>query len=157
MQAKDFLSLTHEPRGCTGCGKPADVIGVSGSKPLWQQETKGASHNLVAAISKGLLGAVVEGDDELLFVNRDDAIRCSRHDAGKKCKPGKIVFVHPSETRHQHSWVSYYIFAKAAGRPAAGGGSSHDGQPPCLPVASGAWAQLDVAGVRKRTHRAKWP
>ena len=82
MQAENFLSLIHEPRRLTRFGKFADVLGVSSSKPLWQQEIEGASHNLVAAISKGPFGPLVEKDDELFFVNRDNAIWSDRHDAG---------------------------------------------------------------------------
>ena len=106
MQPEDFLSLAHAPRCVTRFGKIADVLGVSSPKPLWQQETEGASSNLLAAISKDPLGPLVEKDDELFFVNRDNAIWSDRHDAGKKCELGKIIVVHVRKSHRQRSQVS---------------------------------------------------
>jgi hypothetical protein len=101
MQPKNFSSLAHEPRRLMRYGKIANVLGVSSSKPLWQQETEGASHNLLAAISKSPLNHLVEKDDELFFVNRDNAIWSDRHDAGKKCELDKIIIVHVGKSRRQ--------------------------------------------------------
>jgi hypothetical protein len=61
-----------------------NVIGVSSPKPVGQQEVEGLSQNLIAPISEGVLGPVVEESDVVLLINCDNGLRSNREEARQK-------------------------------------------------------------------------
>ena len=72
--AEQFTTLAHGSRNVRRFGERLDVSPVGVSKSLGQQHVKRLADDFVFTISKHFLGALIEQEDALVGINRDNRV-----------------------------------------------------------------------------------
>jgi hypothetical protein len=73
-QAKHLPPLTHPPRDLRRLGERPDVARMHVAETLWNQDVQRLADDVLGVPTKDHLGAVIERDDLLIVVDRNDCI-----------------------------------------------------------------------------------